>query len=474
MREIKETGAWMRVWIRGLLLVAVLLLCAAGSAGAWAAEPEGGSGALNLAIGEGTMLRLPRPSASVFIANPDVADIQVPSSGAIFVLGKTAGTTTLLAIDADNQTILRRTVVVRHNLTEMNSLLRQRFPSDQFELTSAPGSLMVKGTVDSAEEVAAVAATLTPLLSKAEKLINEVSVPRSNQVQLRVRVAEVSRDINQQFGFNWQALMEPGHLVSGIFSGRAFYDSTNGTGVNAYSMSSTNAWSMLGGYSSGHYSVQSMLDALDSEGLISILAEPNLTALSGQTASFLAGGEFPIPVAQSSSSGINAITVEFKSFGVALDFTPTVLSHNRISLLVRPEVSQLDTDYDITLNGTTIPGLSVRRAQTTVELASGQSFAVGGLLQENMTEAVSRFPGLASLPVLGKLFSSKNYQNNKSELVIIVTAYIVRPTDSQALHTPLQSLRPASDVEHIVQKQFGLDPMAPDAPRLMGQAGFVY
>ncbi len=466
MCEIDENRAWMR----GLWVLAVLLVCALIPMGAWAAEGDGG--ALHLAIGEGAMVRLSLPAASVFIANPDVADIQVPSSGAIFVLGKTAGTTTLFAIDADNQTILRRTVVVRHNLAEMNSLLRQRFPSDQFELTSAPGSLMVKGTVDSAEEVAAVAATLTPLLSKGEKLINDVTVPRSNQVQLRVRVAEVSRDINQQFGFNWAALMEPGHLVSGIFSGRDFYTTSSGTGQ--YVLSSTNAWSMLGGYASKNYSVQTMLDALDSEGLISILAEPNLTALSGQTASFLAGGEFPIPVAQSSSSAINAITVEFKSFGVALDFTPTVLSHDHISVLVRPEVSQLDTDYDITLNGTTIPGLSVRRAQTTVELASGQSFAIGGLLQENMTEAVSRFPGLASLPVLGKLFSSKNYQNNKSELVIIVTAYIVRPTDAQALHTPLQSLRPASDVEHIVQKQLGLDPMAPDSPRLMGSAGFVY
>jgi pilus assembly protein CpaC len=458
--------------MNGVRIAALLLtLCAMPTAPLCAAETgDGGAGQLQLSIGEGELLRLARPSSSVFIANPDVADVQVPSSGAIFVLGKKAGTTTLLAIDSANQTILRKTVVVRHNLAEMQQLLKQRFPNYQFELTSAPGSLMVRGTVDSPEEVSAVAATLSPQLSKDEKLVNEVSIPKSNQVQLRVRVAEVSRDINQQFGFNWQALMQPGHLVSGIFSGRDFYTTTNGVGT--YVLPSNNAWSMLGGYSGGGYSVQAMLDAMDEEGLITIMAEPNLTALSGQTASFLAGGEFPIPVAQSSTT--NTITVEFKSFGVALDFTPTVLSGNRISLLVRPEVSQIDSNNSVVIDGATIPGLSVRRMQTTVELASGQSFAVGGLLQDNMAETLSRFPGLGSIPVLGKLFSSQKYQNNKSELVVIVTAYIVRPTDGQALRTPLQSLKPASDVEKIVQQRTGIDPIAADAPRLMGQAGFVY
>lgn len=461
--------------MNGFRIVALLLTVSVMPAAHLCAAETGDSGAgqLQLSIGEGELLRLPRPSSSVFIANPDVADIQVPSAGAIFVLGKKAGTTTLLAIDSANQTILRKTVVVRHNLAEMQQLLKQRFPNYQFELTSAPGSLMVRGTVDSPEEVSAVAATLSPQLSKDEKLVNEVSIPKSNQVQLRVRVAEVSRDINQQFGFNWQALMQPGHLVAGVFSGRSFYStSSSATGVSQYTMSSSNAWSLLGGYSGGGYSVQSMLDALDQEGLISIMAEPNLTALSGQTASFLAGGEFPVPVSQSSTT--NTITVEFKSFGVALDFTPTVLSGNRISLLVRPEVSQIDSNNSVVIDGATIPGLSVRRMQTTVELASGQSFAVGGLLQDNMAETLSRFPGLGSIPVLGKLFSSQKYQNNKSELVVIVTAYIVRPTDTQALRTPLQSLKPASDVEKIVEQHTGVDPIAADAPRLMGQAGFVY
>jgi len=424
---------------------------------------------LQLAVGEGEFLTLPRPSLSVFISNPEIADIQVPSSTGIFVLGKKTGTTTLFAVDGDNHVVLRRSVVVRHNLAEITDLLHQRFPSYRFNLTSAPGSVMIGGAVNSPEEASAIVNTVTPMLSKDEKLINSLTVQRPTQVQLRVRIVEMSRNITQQFGFNWQSVMSPGNVVAGVMNGRGWFNNTDKT----YNLASS-AWSVLGGYKVGNYNIQTMLDALDAEGLITVMAEPNLTAVSGQTASFLAGGEFPIPVAQSGSNTSNAITIEFKPFGVALDFTPTVLSDDRISVMVRPEVSELNSDNGISINGITIPGLTVRRVETTVELASGQSFAVGGLLQDSMHDSVSRLPGLGNLPVLGKLFSSQDYQNNKSELVVIVTAYLVRPTNGSALRTPIQSLRPASDIEHIAQKRYGIDPLAPDAPRLMGAAGFSY
>ncbi len=182
-------------------------------------------------------------------------------------------------------------------------------------------------------------------------------------------------------------------------------------------------------------------------------AEPNLVALSDQTASFLAGGEFPISVSQVNG----AISVEFKQFGVKLDFTPTVLNDRRISLkVVRPEVSQIDSSASVMLDGITVPGLSVRRADTTVELASGQSFAIGGLLQNNTSDVVSQVPGIGSLPILGKLFSSTAYQNNKTELVSMVTPYIVEPTDPGKLRSPLELLvQPASDVEYALGRLFG-------------------
>lgn len=431
---------------------------------AFAAEPESRT---ELAVGEGNLIRLPRPANSVFVANPDIADIQVPTSNSIFLLGKKAGTTTLYAIGSGDQQILKRTVVVRHNTSEIQELLRQRFPDYRFTLASAPGSLMINGTVDNAGVLKSVTDTVAPYLGKEERLINQVVVKSPTQVHLRVRIAEVSREMTQQFGVNWQSFLSPGNFRTGIMGGRDYFDNEN----NSWVLPSS-GWGIRAGFQAGRYNVDAVIDLLDQEGLISVMAEPNLTAVSGQTASFLAGGEFPIPVVQSGTS--NSISVDFKPFGVALDFTPTVLSDNRINLVVRPEVSELSTTNSIILDGWQIPGLTVRRVETTVELASGQSFAIGGLLQDNMRDVASRIPGLGNIPVLGKLFSSQDYLNNKSELVVIVTAYTVKPTEPNALRTPLQSLKPASDVEYITQKRTGDDPMAADTPRLMGPAGFIY
>jgi pilus assembly protein CpaC len=234
---------------------------------------------------------------------------------------------------------------------------------------------------------------------------------------------------------------------------------------------SNGAYSLFGAFKTNNVNIQALVDALNQEGLLTVLAEPNLVALSGQTASFLAGGEFPIPVSQTNG----AISVEFKQFGVKLDFTPTVLNDHRISLKVRPEVSQIDTSVSVTTGGITVPGLSVRRADTTVELGSGQSFAIGGLLQSNTQDIISQVPGMGSIPILGKLFSSTNYQNNKTELVIMVTPYLVEPTDSSKLRTPLESLvSPSSDIEYSYRRQAGEATSASDQPRLVGAAGYVY
>ncbi|MGE5476600.1 MAG: type II and III secretion system protein family protein [Bacteroidales bacterium] len=423
---------------------------------------------LELAAGTGELIRLPRPALSVFVANPEIADVQVPSPNGIFLLGKKAGTTTLYAVDGRDHEILRKTVVVRHNVAEMQELLRQRFPSHRFTLASAPGSLMVGGTVDNAGQIASVAETLQPYLSKEEKLINNVSARSPNQVHLRVRVVEVRREITQQWGLNWQSLMRPGNFLFTLANGRDFI---NDNGI--WQIPAT-GWGMGGGWHTRRNDITGVIDALDQEGLLSIMAEPNLTAVSGQTASFLVGGEIPIPVVQGDSGGGNAISITYRPYGVSLDFTPTVLGPDRISLLVRPEVSELDATNSVTLSGFNIPALSVRRVETTIELASGQSFAIGGLLQDNMRDVLSRVPALGDIPVLGKLFQSQNYRNNKSELVVIVTAYMVKPTDGNKLQTPLQNLKPASDVEYVTNQKLNADPLAADTPRLVGPAGFVY
>lgn len=428
------------------------------------------SGSLSVGTGKGVMLRLPAPATAVFVADPDVADVHVPNPQAVFVLGKKAGTTTLYALGANNKTILQRTVVVNTDTAYLQSILATRFPALTLHVQSAPGSLLVSGQVPTAADADAVVQTLTPYLREKESLINRMSVSRSQQVNLHVRIAEVDRTVTQQFGVNWSAVGGLwGNFVGGMLSGRTIQDTSG-----VYQISSTGAFSTLLGFKTGNSNIQALIDALDQEGLITLLAEPNLTAMSGETASFLAGGEFPIPVAQNGNSG-GSIGVEFKPFGVSLNFTPTVLSDNRISLKVNPEVSQIDATASITTNGITIPGLSVRRLSTTVELGSGQSFAIGGLLTSDSSDTLAELPGIGSLPILGKLFSSRNYQDKKTELVVIITPYLVNPTDGNRLRTPLDTLMsPSGDIEYGVQRTLGIDPLSGDTPRLVGAAGFVY
>jgi pilus assembly protein CpaC len=443
--------------------VRLMLICGLGIALMHGAFAAGVDPALSVAVGGGEMLHLPKPAVAVFVADPNVADVQVPTPQTVFVLGKKAGTTTLFVLGANNRTILHKTIVVSTDTLTVQRMLDARFPRFQLNVTGAPGSLMVAGRVPSAADADAVMQSLTPYLHDKETLVNRLTLTRPIQVNLRVRITEVDRNVTQQLGINWNALGSSGNFTGGLINGRSAASTT---------LSPTGAFSVLGGFNAGKWAIDGVLDALDQEGLITMLAEPNLTALSGETASFLAGGEFPIPIPQGQN---NAITIEFKPYGVSLDFTPTVLADNRISLKVRPEVSEIDSANSVTTGGITVPAFTVRRVETTVELSSGQSFAIGGLLQSKTSDVLAEFPGLGSLPVLGKLFSSKNYQDNKSEIVVIVTPYIVQPADPGRLRQPIDALiRPSGDIEYVFQRTLGLDPLSGNVPRLVGAAGFVY
>ncbi|RQS74427.1 type II and III secretion system protein family protein [Burkholderia sp. Bp8963] len=441
-----------------------------GIACAQGTRTQDGGAPLSIATGKGEMLTLPEPAIAMFVADPAVADIQVPSPRTVFVFGKKAGTTTLIALGANHRPILRKTVIVQVDTQSLQGVLDSRFPQLKLTVSGAPGSLMVSGRVPSAADADAVMQSLTPYLHDKEKLVNRLTLSRPIQVNLRVRVTEVSRNVTQQLGINWSSLGSAGNFFGGLFNGRTLFDTT----TNLFNLSSTGAFSVLGGFRAGRWSIDVVLDALDQEGLITMLAEPNLVAMSGETASFLAGGEIPIPVAQSGNT-TGAITIEYKPFGVSLDFTPTVLADNRISLKVRPEVSEVDASNSVTTGGIRVPALTVRRVETTVELSSGQSFAIGGLLQSQSSDVVSQLPGLGRLPVIGRLFSSKNFQDNKTEVVVIVTPYIVQPTGPGQLEQAIDNVaRPSSDLEFAVQRNLGLDLMSGDTPRLVGAAGFVY
>jgi pilus assembly protein CpaC len=447
-------------------LIVVAALVGPGASAASAKEP---ADTLSVPAGSGTMLQLPQPAAAVFVADPTIADVQVPSPRSVFVLGKKPGTTTLYAVGPNNREILRKTISVSADTASIQRLLDARFPKFAVTVSTAPGSLMVSGKVPTAADADAIVQMLQPYLHANEQLVNRLTVAHPIQVLLRVRITEVDRNITQQLGINWNAIGAGGNFFGGLFNGRAIFDAT----TNLFNLPSSGAFSVLGGFKAGGTTIEGVLDALDQEGLLTMLAEPNLTAMSGQSASFLAGGELPIPVPQSGTT--STITIEYKPYGVALNFTPTVLADNRISLNVRPEVSQIDPSNSITMNTIVVPALTVRRMETTVELSSGQSFAIGGLLQSSTSDVLAELPGVGRLPVIGKLFSSKKYQNNKSELVVIVTPYIVGPTGPGQLRGAIADVvNPRTDIEFAVRKSLAVDPLSDRSPRLVGAAGFVY
>lgn len=418
--------------------------------GAAATTPAGvinsGASRIGLEINKGTLVRLSQPASTVFVADPDIADIQMKTTGLVYIFGKKAGETALFAVDDRERVVLNTTLVVSHNVSRLRQALRAVAPEAEIEVISVDDALILTGMVNSpveAENIRAVAARFAP---EKGSVINQVQVLAPNQVNLRVRFAEVSKETLKQFGINWESVARIGSNF--IFAAGFGRDFINAAG-DFPREGSTNT--LVGGYRSGNKDINAAIDALATEGLITVLAEPNLTALNGETASFLAGGEFPIPIAQTgNTNGNNTITVEFKTFGVGLAFTPHLLDAGRINLRVRPEVSQLSTAGAVQFSGFSIPALTTRRAETTVELGSGQSFVIAGLLQNNTTQDISRVPLLGDLPILGALFRSDRFRRNESELVIIVTPYVVKPVSANRIASPTDGFVAPNDVERIL------------------------
>jgi pilus assembly protein CpaC len=444
---------------------------AADAGGQTAPETIATQGSLTLEVSKGRVIRLPRPAATVFIADPEIADVQSQSASLVYLYGRKAGSTSLYAVDENDQLLLRSAVVVEHNLSGLRLAVEQLLPGARVSISSVDGGIIVDGLVDSPVQAQELREVAQRYLGDKESLLDRVRVAAPTQVNLRVRVAEVSRDVLKEFGINWEAIFETGNFTFGLVSGRAVTDA-----LGNFARSPTGANSAFGTFRSGNDVVNTAIDALAEEGLVNVLAEPNLTALSGETASFLAGGEFPIPV----DNDNNGLTIQFKSFGISLAFTPTVLNASRISLRVRPEVSDLTDKGAITVNGLVIPALSTRRAETTVELASGQSFAIGGLLSSDIDTRVSKYPGLGDLPVLGTLFRSQRFKRNESEVVIIVTPYLVRPVDQPVMASPTDGYKAPNDIERILEGRLHSaqlapgrgGPLGPQGQRLAGPVGF--
>ena len=423
---------------------------------------------LRVEVNKGRVVRLDRPAATVFIADPKIADIQVKSPSLIYVIGLMPGETTLYAVDAEEELLASTNVRVVHNLNRLQSAVSGQYPDLAVSLSSVGNAIVLDGDVPSPSVAEDVRRLASQFVQEEGEVINRLHIQTPVQVNLRVQVAEISRSARKQLGFRWN--------VNGSIGSFSFGLQT----VNPFTENVTP--NLIGGaLQTANWNANVIIDALADEGLVSILAEPNLTALSGETASFLAGGEFPILVPQ----GDFRVTIEYKPFGVSVSFTPTILDRRRISLRVRPEVSELTRDGAVDIpfaDGTLqIPALRVRRADTTVELGSGQSFAIAGLLQNNIIHDVQKIPGLGDIPVLGQLFRSDDFQRAESELVIIVTPYIVRPAPGAILAAPTDGFSPPSDAERIVyggtnrRNEAGGEEaiVAPDGSRLVGKVGFM-
>ena len=400
------------------------------------------------------------------------------SPGLVYVFGVETGKTTRVTVDKQEQVLADMPITVTHDLSRLNNMLKSMLPGYGVTADSISGAIVLTGNVDTAIQAENVRRLAARFVGKDEEVINRLNVVGPNQVNLRVRVAEVSRDALKQFGFNWDALFQAGSFVAALGIGNPVIA---GAAAGVFQRNPDSKIDNLGlGLNTSNVSLNTVIDALADEGLVSILAEPNLTAVSGETANFLAGGEFPIPVPQTGTTGTPTITIEYKKFGVSLAFTPTLLANGRISLKVIPEVSQL-TDGLVQIQGFTIPGLTTRRAETTVELGSGQSFAIAGLFQNGITRSLSKFPGLGDLPVLGPLFRSDKFRRQETELVIVVTPYIVRPVSGVKMAAPTDGLVAPSDYERIIegrayrpQLQDKLPkPVGPNGSNLSGPVGFM-
>jgi pilus assembly protein CpaC len=371
-------------------------------------------------VGKGRLVHLPRAADSVFVADPAIADVEVRSPRLVYLFGRSAGETSFFAVDRADRPVAGFTIVSRYDEAMLGRALADALPGRTIRVGMANDALMLSGTVETAAEAEDAIRIAERFVAGGERrrILNRLAVAAPTQINLRVRVAEVSREVVRQLGFNWDAIGRFGDVSIGLATGNPVRRA-DGSLVTR----NAGADSLSGSLRTGDLDINGLIDALDERGLVTILAEPNLTALSGVPASFLAGGEYPIPVPQEQ----NVITIEYKRFGVSLGFVATITDGGRINLAVKPEVSQLSADGALVLNGLTVPALTTRRVETVVDLASGQSFALAGLIQSGGRQDLRKFPGLGDIPVLGELFRSRRFERRETELVVIVTPYLVRP-----------------------------------------------
>jgi pilus assembly protein CpaC len=400
---------------------------------------------LSLPRGKSAIIELPVDVRDILITNPAVADAVLRTPRRIYVLGMTSGQTDAILFDASGRRILSLNIRVDADAGALASTINRVLPGARVKVESLGDSVILTGMVQNPIDADRAGQIALRYVAKPEQVLNMLSVAGKDQVMLKVRIVEVQRSVIKQLGVNLNAVLQQGS--GSITVGQSANFSINGTLPGGATIG--------GSYAEALDTLTGSIRAFERVGLVRTLAEPNLTAVSGESARFLAGGEYPVPVNQDNSSG--SVTVEYKPFGVGLAFTPVVMSGGRIALKISTEISELTTQGAFTLGGggasstsLTIPALTVRRAETSVELPSGGSMMIAGLIQQQTRENIDALPGAGSIPVLGSLFRSRDYLSGDTEMVVLVTAYLVDPNNPGAFQTPADGLRFANDAETIL------------------------
>ena len=404
------------------------------------------AGEVAVPVNKSQVIRSDRPYAKALIGNPEIADILPLTNQSLYLLGKKTGTTSLTLYDGSNMLIAVVDVVVGPDVTTLKRQLSELMPIGDIGARISNDSIVLEGVVPdapAADRAVQIAETYAP-----GKVVNLLSIGSAQQVMLDVRFSEVKRSALKQIGVGWFVGSDAGKLGIAVGGGASLTPGEGGEGTLRLG-SITNSFGIVSRiFRAFGADFEVTLDALERKGAIITLAEPTLIALSGETASFLAGGEFPVPVIQGGTGNTaGAFTVEWKPFGVSLAFTPTVLADGVINLVVAPEVSSIDPTASIVVNNLTIPGLQTRRAKTVLELRDGESFALAGLLRRDFQDTVRQFPILGSIPIIGSLFRSTGFQREETELVIIVTPRLVRPVRAGSLKAPTDRVGPPNEAD---------------------------
>jgi pilus assembly protein CpaC len=406
---------------------------------------------LNLSVGKSIIIQSPDSVKRVSLVAPEIADVMVLTTQQIYLTGKTPGITNLTLWGIDNKVIAILDLEVSPDISRLKEIIHKVLPEEkEIRISATHDHITLSGIVSSTSNLSQVLALTGPYAPLSEekkpKIINLVEVAGVHQVMLEVRVSEISRSLLKRLAINFNymnsssgsmgfsLLSKLTTLPGGAFPPVGGMQVSDAVNAIFRFFSTDTAWTVF-------------IDALKEEGLLKVLAEPTLITLSGKTANFLAGGEFPIPVPQSSGAGGTVITIEYKPFGIGLNFTPTVLSDKKINMVVAPEVSDLDFSNALTTSGFVVPALTTRRVSTVIELADGQSFAIAGLLRDDVRSIVSKFPLLGDIPILGALFRSTSFQKNDTELIVIVTAHLVKPLDMAKQTLPTDQYVEPDDVD---------------------------